>query len=148
MADQDAGDLVWRAFRDNYLRASERFVQGHPSALLALCATDEPMHICGAFGGYECGADTIRERIGWAGEQFRDGTFTEDLVLESVRGDTAMTFAVETIEARIAGAAEPVRQVLRVTQIYRREPAGWRLAHRHADFMRPTSTAVVPVRRA
>lgn len=135
-------DNEWEAFRGDYRRASAQFVLGDAEALLALCATEEPMHICGAFGGYECGVETVRQRIGWAAKQLSGGTFDEEVLIERVGAEDAMTFAVETIEARVAGAPVPVRQVLRVTQVYRRQSDGWRLAHRHADFVRPTSTDV------
>jgi len=34
---------------------------------------------------------------------------------------------------RLAGAPEPASVTLRVTSLYRKEPGGWRLVHRHAD---------------
>lgn len=137
--------MDWQEFRQTYRAESQEFVRGRPGGVLALYSTDGPMHICGAFGGYEAGAEAVRSRVQWAGEQFTEGTFTEELVCEWVGEDSAITLAVETIDARVAGRAEPVRQVLRVTQAYRRGPEGWKIAHRHADFLRPTSTEVPPI---
>lgn len=137
--------MDWPEFRDAYRAASQDFVRGLPGEVLALYATDEPMHICGAFGSYESGVEAVRDRVRWAGQQFAEGTFTEELVCEWVSTDSAVTLAVETIDACVAGRPEPVRQVLRVTQAYRRGAGGWKIAHRHADFMRPTSTEVPPI---
>ncbi len=134
--------MDWQEFRKAYRARSQDFVRGRPDGVLALYANDDPMHICGAFGSYESGVDAVRSRVRWAGQQLSEGVFSEELVCEWVGEASAVTLAVETIDARVAGRPEPVRQVLRVTQAYRRGPDGWKIAHRHADFLRPTTTEV------
>jgi hypothetical protein len=132
----------WVAFRADYVRRNARFVTGDGPAMAELWVNNDPTAICGAFGGYEVGAQAVKDRVLWAGAQFRNGTFTEELLSEWIGPDTALTLAIETIDAQVAGSETPVHQVLRVTQHYRKGPDGWRIAHRHADFLRPTSTDV------
>jgi ketosteroid isomerase-like protein len=49
-----------------------------------------------------------------------------------VVGDLAYEIGVESGGGTIAGRPRSIEQ--RVTNIYRREPAGWKMVHRHADI--------------
>ena len=131
--------MEWETLRSLHQQASTEFVRGNSAPLLELYSSSDPMHICGAFGGYETGAEKVRARVQWAGEQYRDGHYTEELIDQWLGTDSAVTLTLETIEATIGGQTNR-RQELRVTLVYRREHDGWKIAHRHADFLRPTST--------
>jgi ketosteroid isomerase-like protein len=49
-----------------------------------------------------------------------------------VLGDTAYEVGVEYGQAKLAGEQIAIEQ--RVTNIYRREPDGWRIVHHHTDI--------------
>ena len=101
-----------------------------------------PVTATGPFGGYAYGTTGVHERAERAGAQFAEGTFDEQLIYEWVDGNIALTFAIETIDALVGGRPGFVRQELRVTQVYRNGPEGWRIVHRHADPLRPRSAEV------
>jgi ketosteroid isomerase-like protein len=54
-----------------------------------------------------------------------------ELVAYGVSGELAYTVAREHTSTSVRG--EHRDYVLRVTQVYRREPGGWQVIHRHAD---------------
>jgi ketosteroid isomerase-like protein len=54
-----------------------------------------------------------------------------ELIAHGVSGDLAYTVARERTSTSVRGV--PRDYVLRVTQVYRREPGGWKVVHRHAD---------------
>jgi len=49
-----------------------------------------------------------------------------------VGADLACTATIERYDARLKDGSV-FAESLRVTQLFRREPAGWRLVHRHTD---------------
>ena len=56
--------------------------------------------------------------------------------------DLAYTVEIERYSGvKLGGADDRVDHALRVTTIFRREPDGWKIAHRHAD---PITTARGP----
>ena len=48
-------------------------------------------------------------------------------------GDLAVTIGFDRGTAQVDGGPV-IEMVIRVTHVLRREPDGWRLVHRHADF--------------
>jgi ketosteroid isomerase-like protein len=54
-----------------------------------------------------------------------------DLIAADVSGDLAYTVHCEITSTNVDG--EPRDNVLRVTQVYRREDDDWKVIHRHAD---------------
>jgi ketosteroid isomerase-like protein len=59
-------------------------------------------------------------------------TVTLDDALLRISGDLAYQIGIERCDGIIAGQA--VCSQHRVTNIYRREPGGWKMIHRHADL--------------
>ena len=58
---------------------------------------------------------------------------TLDLDVVHVGTDAAHTVGYEQGQVRLdGGPLAPMR--IRVTHVYRREPGGWRIVHRHGDF--------------
>ena len=51
----------------------------------------------------------------------------------SVGQDVTYTVEIERFRAKVGGRDETSDLALRVTCVYRREPEGWKLVHRHAD---------------
>ena len=81
-------------------------------------------------------AATGRQEVG---EPFRspEDSFSDctshayEVVAADVSGDMAYTVGYEHTSARVNG--EPRAYTSRVTQVYRREDAEWKVAHRHGD---------------
>ena len=116
--------------------AIQQFSEGRPQAFQDLWSHRDDVTILGAFGGSEIGWSVVGPRIAWASSQFEDGSFLGYEPISIVAGsDMAYMVAIERTQAVIGGGGPPVIQELRVTQIFRREEAGWRMVHRHADAL-------------
>lgn len=74
------------------------------------------------------------------GRFFRDGVLKMDLIEAYVSDGLAVLAVVEHYHLTVGGL--PAQDwTLRVTLVYRRYGAEWRLAHRHADPSRPSWTS-------
>lgn len=106
---------------------------GDVSAIKALYShSDEATSFYG-WGGYEKGWDEVSRRWDWAAQQFKGGTVSHRNLTTVVGTELALVTDVETFEVRMAENAEPSRWTNRVTHVFRFEPGGWRLLHRHAN---------------
>ena len=85
------------------------------------------------FGGAPThGRDMTRERWEAMRRFFRNGTIEQELVQSYASPDMVVLAIIERAHVEVGGL--PAQDwPLRVTLVYRREGAEWRLAHRHAD---------------
>ena len=85
------------------------------------------------FGGPPSqGVPYTPERIEAIARFFKNGSFEQELVRSWSSPDTVVLATIERTDAEVGGL--PAQDwALRVTLVYRREGAGWTLAHRHAD---------------
>ena len=85
------------------------------------------------FGGSPSrGSDLTEERWEEIGRFFRNGMFEQELVQSYASADMVVLAVIERCHVEVGGL--PAQDwSLRVTLVYRREGAEWRLAHRHAD---------------
>jgi ketosteroid isomerase-like protein len=84
------------------------------------------------FGGRPSRAPYSPEKREEIGKFFRNGTFTSEVVQTYSSPDIVVLALIERCKAEIGGL--PMQEwMLRVTLVYRRAEAGWRLVHRHAD---------------
>lgn len=81
------------------------------------------------------GFDASPEGLERLGRFFRAGTMEVEPVAAYAAGDLAVLAVIERAEVE-AGGLPRQPWALRVTVAYRREGAGWRLVHRHADPLR------------
>jgi ketosteroid isomerase-like protein len=80
------------------------------------------------------GQEEVRDLFESLAETFSDCvSHVYEIVAADVVGDLAYTAGYERTQASING--EPGQYVLRVTQTYRREDGGWKVAHRHGDMV-------------
>jgi ketosteroid isomerase-like protein len=85
------------------------------------------------FGGRPTrGSEMTSERWEATGRFFRNGVFDQDVVQAYGRNDMVVLALIERQTVEVGGL--PAQSwPLRVTLVYRRDGAEWRLAHRHAD---------------
>ncbi len=123
----------WQEFWAAVKHANTAMVQGDAEPLKRIYSHREDITVLGGFGGFENGWQEVGPRLDWAAAQFRNGTFEQKEVSVVVGSDLACTVTIERNQVNIAGKAEPTVLELRVTQVFRREPDGWHMVHRHAD---------------
>lgn len=123
-------DEVTAASNQFYL-ALNRMLSGDANPLADIwshSATATTMH---PVGGREVGWEQVRQSWEQVAQVATDGEVHLDDQLIQVVGDVAYELGVE--RGRFSLAGEPIAFEVRVTNIYRRESAGWRIVHHHAD---------------
>jgi ketosteroid isomerase-like protein len=138
MALGEVADSEWAAFIAKLEVAEHEFAQGRPAAFKALWSHGDDVSICGAFGGIESGWNNVAARLDWASSQFSEGRRTREEVRSAVGADFAYLVQTEHIRFRVPGKSEQSTLDLRVTMVFRREAAGWRIVHRQADSQKKT----------
>jgi ketosteroid isomerase-like protein len=85
------------------------------------------------FGGAPTrGSELTADRFEALGRFFRNGTFGQDVVQAYACADMVVLAVIERQHVEVGGL--PAQDwALRVTLVFRRDGAEWRLAHRHAD---------------
>ncbi len=137
-------DESWEHALTQMRTASNRFIQGDPTLWKQLCSHRDDATIMSGWGGFEKGWDEVGPRCDWAASRFAAGELEIEYLARGSSGDLAYTVMLERSHVRLAGREESAPMVLRVTHIYRREAAEWKLVHRHADpLMNVTSLAAV-----
>jgi len=115
-------------------RALDSIAKGNPDGYKALYSEGDDITIGNPFGGFGRGKEAVYEQMERAASYFRDGqTLSFETVMQSVGPEFAYTVEIERFRTKIGGHDEPSEVALRVTCVYRREPEGWKLVHRHAD---------------
>jgi ketosteroid isomerase-like protein len=125
------------AFEDMLARvdaAQLELQNGRPAAFKALWSRADDVTLSGGFGGtIEKGWERVGSRLDWAGTQFSKGSNTIDRLAAHESGDLGYVVQLEHIRFYAPGQAQESRRDYRVTMVFRREAAGWRIVHRQAD---------------
>ena len=107
---------------------------GQPAAFKALWSHADDVTLSGGFGGVvEKGWEQVGRRLDWVGAQFSKGTNTHERVVANASGDLGYVVQMEHLRFHVPGQEKETTRDYRVTMIFRREPAGWRIVHRQAD---------------
>ena len=85
------------------------------------------------FGGTPSHAPYSPRQIDQIGAFFRNGRFAQKAVAQYETADMVVLAVVEHASGVEVGGLPAQDWDLRVTLVYRRDPEGWRLVHRHAD---------------
>ena len=114
------------------IEAETALHNGDPRPRLAMWSARDPVTLFGAATSKST-SEEVREFFRFLASQFSDCTlFQFELVAAEVSGDLAYTVGYENAALSIDGV--PVGPyTLRVTHIYRREDAEWKIIHRHGD---------------
>ena len=124
------------AYFARYAEAARLFYDGKPSAVKALWSHREDVTLSGAAGGETAkGWKQVSERLEWASAQFSKGSKSVVPLQMTVSGEFAYVVQYEHIVFASPGQSKQSQRDYRVTTIFRREPEGWRVVHRHADTM-------------
>ncbi|WP_139417892.1 YybH family protein [Agromyces laixinhei] len=121
--------LIW--LQRESARAERAMYDGDDGPRRAIWSAEEPVSVLGAWRNATNRAELIEafEEVSASFSNCTDYTF--DLIGFDVLGDAAYTVGYERVSTSVDG--EPRTFTLRTTQMYRREPDGWRVVHRHAD---------------
>ncbi|MBX9400611.1 nuclear transport factor 2 family protein [Lysobacter sp. BMK333-48F3] len=135
---QSVPDADLQAMLRKYADAATLFYNGRAEAVKALWSHSDDVTLSGAAGGATAkGWSEVSSRLDWASSQFLDanGTKRIEQVQTAVSGELAYIVQYEHIRYRRPGYPEGAQRDYRVTTIFRREPEGWRVVHRHADTL-------------
>jgi ketosteroid isomerase-like protein len=128
VTDKDVADLTRRT-----PEANAAVVHGDIDAYLALIEHAKDYTLMAPFGGATTrGFDASSEHRASMARFFKSGTLAQDVVATYNSGDLVVLVTIERVRAEV-GALPEQDWSLRVTQVFRRDGAEWRLAHRHAD---------------
>ncbi|MGI9822815.1 YybH family protein [Agromyces sp. Marseille-Q5079] len=121
--------LIW--VQSEFVRAERAMFNGDDGPRRAIWSSEEPVSVLGAWRNASNRAELV-EAFEALSSSFSNCTdYSYDLISFDLRGDLAYTVGYERVTASIDG--KPRTFTLRATQVYRREPGGWRIVHRHAD---------------
>lgn len=128
VTDKDVANLTQRT-----AEANAALVRGDIGSYLGLIKHAEDYTLMAPFGGAPVrGFDMSTEHQAALARLFKSGTFAQQVVATYNAGDLVVLATIEQVRAELGGL--PAQDwSLRVTQVFRREGAEWRLVHRHAD---------------
>jgi ketosteroid isomerase-like protein len=113
--------------------ANAALVNGDIEGYLALIEHAEDYTLMAPFGGAPTrGFDPSSEQRAAMARLFKSGTLEQEVVATYDSGELVVLVTIERVRAKVGGLPEQDWS-LRVTQVFRREGAAWRLVHRHAD---------------
>jgi ketosteroid isomerase-like protein len=112
---------------------------GDAGPRLEVWSAREPVTVLGAWQS-ATGQGDLRRLFAELAGSFSDCTsYEHEILVADVIGPMAYTVGFEHTQASINGT--PRTYSLRVTQIYRHEDDGWKVAHRHADTVPETENS-------
>ena len=113
--------------------ANSALLRGDIYSYIALVSHSAEYTLMAPFGGPPThGFDYSDARLAEIGRFFQGGDGDLELLHSYASGDLIVLVVIERQHAAVGGLPEQDWS-LRVTQVYRREGAEWRLVHRHAD---------------
>jgi ketosteroid isomerase-like protein len=127
-------DKSFLAALDTMDAAQLQLQNGRAEPFKALWSHAGDVTLSGGFGGtVEKGWEAVGRRLDWVGTQFKDGTNTHERIVTGSSGDLAYVVQSEHLRFQVPGQDKRAARDYRVTMIFRRESAGWRIVHRQAD---------------
>jgi ketosteroid isomerase-like protein len=129
----DALDTATAALLRRSAEAHGALMRGDVETYRALITLTDDFTLMSPFGGPPTRAAYFTpERMEAMGRFFRNGTFEQQLVQAYASEDLVVLALIERQNVEVGGLF-PQDWPLRVTLVYRRDGADWKLAHRHAD---------------
>jgi ketosteroid isomerase-like protein len=133
MADGDVTDLELAELVQRTAEAASAFIRGDMHRYVQLISHAPDYTLMPPFGGEPVhGFDGSDQRLAAMARYFTSGESSLELVGSHASGDLVVLVVVERQHGEVGGLPDQDWS-LRVTLVFRREPPGWRLVHRHAD---------------
>ena len=118
---------------ESYREALQAFLNGDWQQVAAHFSRREDVTLANPFGPPAKGWRDVEATIAAAASNFTGGSCTFEEVSRYATPDLAYVLQLEHAQVRLNGMSTPAPSTLRVTMIFRREGAAWKVAHRHAD---------------
>ena len=113
-------------------QANAALMRGDVDTYLGLIALGYDFTLMSPFGGTPSRGAYSRARWDQIGKFFKNGTLKQELVQAYGTTDMVVLAVIEHGEGEVGGLPHQAWP-LRVTLVYRRDGADWKLVHRHAD---------------
>jgi ketosteroid isomerase-like protein len=129
MSPSDLAQLI-----EEYHRTVDAIVTGDPEPQKKLWSRGDDVTLANPLGPPQLGWHRVKEYLERAASSVRDGEpVSYESISEYSTADLGYIVGLERTRAKFGGADEMTPVSLRVTTIFRREDAEWRIVHRHAD---------------
>jgi len=107
---------------------------GKPEAFKSVWSRGDDITLSGGFGGtVEKGWTAVSKRLDWVAVSFSKGKNTIERIVTNQNGSLGYVVQLEHISFVVPETGKTATRDYRVTMIFRRETAGWRIVHRQAD---------------
>lgn len=118
---------------ENYSRANSALMRGDAEEWSRMVPLSEDFVLFSPFGGEPSRyANYTPEKLQRMGQFFKNGNHQQEIVQSYASEDMIVLATVERANVEVGGL--PAQDwALRVTSVFKRDGAQWKLAHRHAD---------------
>jgi ketosteroid isomerase-like protein len=135
MAHQEVTQEDVAALIELTTAAAKAFIRGDMHTYFSLIRQEDDYVLLPPFGGApRRGADTSPETLEALSQYFQGGEAELEVVQTYASGDMVVIVAIERQHGTVGGLPDQDWS-LRVTLVFRRDEAGWRQVHRHADAL-------------
>jgi ketosteroid isomerase-like protein len=123
---------------EEYHRAGLEIMNGNREVYKTLYTRRDDVTLANPFGPPARGWSEVSATLDRAATNYRDGEVVGfENVSTVITPELAYTVEIENYRARVGEGADVTGIAVRVTTVFRREDAAWKVIHRHADRSRP-----------
>ena len=128
VTDEELAELIQRT-----TEATKAYIRGDMRTYFTLIRHGDDYTLMSPFGGEPTrGFDISPERLDALERYFQNGEAELEVVQTYTSGDLVVLVVIERQHGEVGGLPDQDWS-LRVTWVFRRDGAGWRQVHRHAD---------------
>ena len=127
----------FRAFLETREKASLDYVRGKGESFQALVAEASDASFFPPKGGFLHGTQEVAQRYAKDVAAFDPRTESSRFEIFHCAADGSLGYWTGLQHATVVmkGSDKPMPMTLRVTEVFRKEPGGWKIVHRHADAL-------------